>query len=140
MIENAKRICVAICFGSSNNLTRLYVVDAHYNRLGNAILMSTKYHQLCTLSLETGCLYEWIQKIYSGGTPSDQGWSNKFYHCKNQYFGKSRGDRTPYTPLYPPMVLAFCSSAIWYLYINITGKSLGNSRKTVVAVLWRVFQ
>ena len=38
-----------------------------------------------------------IQNIFSGeggdGDPaSDQGWSNKFYHCQNPYFGKSRGD------------------------------------------------
>ena len=25
MVKNAKRICVAICFGSSNNLTGLYI-------------------------------------------------------------------------------------------------------------------
>ena len=25
MVKNAKRICVAICFGSSNNLTGLYL-------------------------------------------------------------------------------------------------------------------
>ena len=29
--------------------------------------------------------------IFCSGPPSDKGWSNKFYHCKNPYFGKSRG-------------------------------------------------
>ena len=48
-----------------------------------------------------------------GGPHSDQGWSNKFYHCKNPYFGKSwGGDRTG-TP-YPPSgsAHACCSTAL----------------------------
>ena len=30
------------------------------------------------------------ENFLRGGPPSDQGWSNKFYHCKNPYLGKSR--------------------------------------------------
>ena len=39
---------------------------------------------------------------FSQGEPHlDQGWSNKFYHCKNPYFGKSRGGGW-LNPLFPP--------------------------------------
>ena len=30
-----------------------------------------------------------------GDPASDQGWGNKFYHCQNPYFGKSRGGDVP---------------------------------------------
>ena len=56
------------------------------------LTLSAKYHG-----------HTWIQKLFSGGggPPSDQGWPNKFYHCKNSYFGKSRGGGL--NPLSPPL-------------------------------------
>ena len=59
-----------------------------------------------------------IQNIFSGGgggggvgdPASDQGcqgWSNKFYHCQNPYFGKSRGGDVPLeTHIVPAGVLS----------------------------------
>ena len=54
------------------------------------------------------------RKFSQGGPPSDQEWSNKFYHCKDSYFGKSRGgDWTPPSPpLDPPMQSRFASTWI----------------------------
>ena len=34
MVKNAKRICVAICFGSSNNLTGLLLIKLKLNGKG----------------------------------------------------------------------------------------------------------
>ena len=48
-----------------------------------------------------------------GGPPSDQGWSNKFFHRKNPYFGKSRGGLNPLSPLW----IRPCSIA-WKIRFN----------------------
>ena len=53
-----------------------------------------------------------IQYIFSGrgDSASDQGcqgWSNKFYHCQNPYFGISRGGDVPLeTRIVPAGVLS----------------------------------
>ena len=42
-----------------------------------------------------------IQKNFSGGPTFAKGWSNKFYHCKNPYFGNLRGwGLNPLSPLW----------------------------------------
>ena len=51
-----------------------------------------------------------IQKSFSGGGDAflDQGRSHKFYHCKNQYLGKSMGGLVPrHPPLNPPMLYKY---------------------------------
>ena len=43
-------------------------------------------------------------KILRGGPPSDQGWSNKFYHCKTHILENRGGTEPPIPPpLDPPM-------------------------------------
>ena len=61
----------------------------HLNKQGNYLC---KRNRFCVLLM---CV---SRKFSQGGLASDKGWSHKFYHCSNQYFGKSRGDWTPYPP------------------------------------------